>query len=121
MNMSKKNIIVGVIVVLVIAGVAFLINKQNQGSGAYSVVYMTTGEVYIGQLSTFPDFQLENGYILQVSKDVADVAKNTFKLQPLKDALWAPQSLHLIKDNIAFYGTLMSDSVIAKKLAEQAK
>ena len=120
-NMNKKNnIVLAVVLVLVVAGVAFLIYKNNKKQD-YSIVYLTTGEVYIGKIVTFPDFQLTNGYILQIAKDPADPTKNNFQLNPIKDALWAPQVLHLVKDNIVFYGPLLSDSVIAKKLAEQVQ
>ena len=120
MNLCKKNIVVLVIAVLVVAGVGFLINKNKEDRG-YSVVYMTTGEVYIGKLSTFPDLQLKDAYLYQVTKDANDQTKANFQLQPLKDALWAPKVMHLVKDNISFYGPLMSDSKIAQTLAEQKK
>ena|SRR3989338_1157043 len=118
--MSKNNIIGLVVVVLVVAGAVFLGLKMKKEQG-YSVVYMTTGEIYIGKLATFPDLQLRDGYIFQAIKDATDPEKSNFQLQPLKDALWAPKTLHLVKDNIAFYGPLMSDSKIAQTLAEQAK
>ncbi|HBB49564.1 TPA: hypothetical protein DEQ22_02085 [Candidatus Nomurabacteria bacterium] len=117
---NKKNIVIAVIVVLVIIVVGFLIYKGNQNKG-YSIVYLTTREVYIGKLATFPDFQLKDSYILQVIKDEKDPTKNNFQLQPTKEALWSPQVLHLVKDNVVFYGPLMSDSSIAKTLAGQPK
>ena len=117
--LSKKNIVI-VGVVLVVLGIGFMIYKNNKDVN-YSVVYMTTGEVYVGKLSTFPDLELKNGYILQVKKDATDSTKNTFQLQPISEALWAPQSMHLIKDNVVFYGPLMSDSKIAETLAKQAR
>ena len=118
--MSKNNIIIAVVVVLVVLVAGFYFNKKNVGN-AYSVVYMTTGEVYVGKLATFPELQLTNAYILQVVKDEKDPTKSNFQLQPIKDALWAPESMHLIKDNVAFYGTLLSDSKIAQTLAEKGK
>jgi len=118
--MSKKNIVMMVVVVLIVVGVAFGLNKVKKGNN-YSVVYLTTGEVYVGKLTTFPDFQLKNSYILQVTKDEKDPTKNNFQLQPINEALWAPQSLHLVKDNVVFYGPLMSNSKIAETIAAQAK
>jgi len=118
--MSKKNIVILVIAVLVVVGISFLIYKNNKEQG-YSVVYLSTGEVYVGKLTTIPDLQLENGYILQVIKDEKDPTKSNFQLQPIKDALWAPKTLHLVKDNVVFYGPLMSNSKIAETLAGQGK
>ena len=118
--MNKRNIVIGVVLFLIVLGVTFLVYKTNKNKG-YSIVYLSTGEVYIGKLTTFPDLQLKDAYILQIAKDEKDPTKNNFQLNPIKDALWAPQILHLVKDNVVFYGPLLSDSVIAKKLAEQVK
>ena len=118
--MSKKNIVIGVVVILVVLGVALWSNKINKDND-YSIVYFTTGEVYIGKLTTTPDLQLKDAYILVITQDPTDPTKNNFQLNPIKDALWAPQVLHLVKDNVIFYGPLLSDSVIAKKLAEQVQ
>jgi len=118
--MSKKNLVLLVVVVLVVVGVGLWTNKTNKDND-YSVVYLTTGEVYIGKLTTFPDLQLRDAYILLVTRDPADTTVNNFQLNPIKDALWAPKVLHLSKKNIVFYGPLLPESVIAKKLAEQVK
>ena len=99
MVISRNNIIVAVIVVLVIGG-AFWLNKfNNEGVSDYSVVYLTTGEVYIGKLTVFPSLKLEDAYILQVARDENNPENITFQLNPINDALWAPQSLHLVEKN----------------------
>ena len=121
MMKDKIKWLVVLIIILVLVLVGVFGKKLGIMKDDYSIVYFTTGEVYVGKLTTTPDLQLKNGYILQITKDAADPAKNNFQLNPIKDALWAPQVLHLVKDNIIFYGPLLSDSVIAKKLAEQGK
>ena|SRR3989338_8473071 len=118
--MHKNKIIGGVVLVLVVAG-AVLLGLKMQKEQGYSVIYVSTGEIYVGRLSTFPSYRVEDMYILQTTRDPADPAKNTFKLNPVADALWAPKVLHLNRKNVVFYGSLTDDSVIAKKLAEQAK
>ena len=120
MNMSKNNIAIAVVVVLIVLGIGLYINKKSKDN-TYSVVYLTTGEVYVGKLTTFPELQLKNGYVLQVTKDATDATKNNFQLNPISDALWAPQSLHFIKDNVVFYAPLMSNSKIAQTLTEKGK
>ena len=115
-HMSKKNIVLVVVLVLVVVVVGVLKYKAMQTNG-YSVVYLTTGEVYVGHLTTFPDLQLKDGYILQVTKDTVDPTKSNFQLNPISQALWAPESLYLNKQNIVFYGPLMSNSKIAETLA----
>ena len=118
--MSKNNLIVVIVLVLVVLGAGFLINKKN-GENNYSVVYLTTGEVYVGKLSTFPDFELKDSYILQIAKDATDPAKSNFQLNPISEALWAPQTLHLIQKNVIFYGPLLPTSKIAQTLAQKGK
>ena len=113
---NRKNIIIAVVGILVVLGVGFLINKANKEAG-YSVVYLSTGEVYIGKLSTFPDFELKDAYILQVAKDEKDASKTNFQITPVSEALWAPESIHLVKDNVVFYGPLLSTSKIAQTIA----
>ena len=118
--MSKRNLVIVVVLVLVVLVVGVLQYKANHAND-YSVVYLSTGEVYVGKLSTFPDLQLKGGYILQVTKDPADETKTNFQIQPIAEALWAPKVLHLVKDNIVFYGPLMPTSKIAETLVAQGK
>jgi hypothetical protein len=118
--MSKNQIITLVIVLVVVVGLGFWMDKVNKNRG-YSVVYMTTGEVYIGKLSAFPGFELTDAYVYQVTKDATDATKTNFQLNAVKDALWAPKSMHLIKDNVVFYGSLSPTSEIATTLAAQNK
>lgn len=124
MSQNKVKILVVLVIVLAI-GLVFVLFRQKLSNifnnNDYSVVYLTSGEVYIGKLSTFPNFQLTDAYIFQATKDVTDPTKNNFQLNPIKDALWAPKSLRLVKDNVIFYGQLMFDSKIAETLATQKK
>ncbi len=117
---SKRNLTIVVVLVLVVAGLGFLQYKAKS-SGGYSVVYLNTGEVYIGKLTTFPDFQLKDSYILQVTKDAEDATKTNFQLNPINEALWAPKSLHLNRENVIFYGPLLPTSKIGETLAAKGK
>ena len=118
---NKNKLLVVLIIILAIALIIVLFGgKIIKKEDNYSVVYLTTGEVYVGKLS-LPSFTLADGYIFQVTKDANDPNKSNFQLNPIKDALWAPKSLHLIKDNIVFYGPLLPSSKIAETLAGQGK
>ena len=116
MNQNKVKIILAVLVVLLIAGVLY---KKGLGraNNELSVVYLSTGEVYVGQLSLFPVMELKNGYILATAPDPVDPKKNNFQLNPLTEALWAPKHLYLNKKHIVFYGPILSNSKIAEALA----
>ena len=118
--MSKKNIAIVVVLVLVVAVFGFWQYKASHAND-YFVVYLATGEVYVGKLTVFPNMKLTNGYILQVTKDPADPTKNNFQLNPISQALWAPSELHLIEKNVVFYGPLLPTSKIAQTIAAQAK
>ena len=119
-NLSKRNTIIVLIVVLILLGVGLFVYRAKMDDD-YSIVYLTTGEVYIGRLTTFPDFQLKDTYILQITKDAKDSTKSNFQLQPVSDALWAPEYINLTQKNIIFYGPLLSTSKIAQTLTEQKK
>jgi hypothetical protein len=119
MSQNKfKIILIVLMVVLVIAAFScWWYNAKHAND--YSVVYITTGEVYVGKLSTFNGLTLKDSYILQVTKDATDPTKSNFQLNPVNQALWAPQSIHLIKDNVVFYGPLLPTSKIAETIAAQ--
>mgnify|MGYP001615922862 CR=1 FL=1 len=107
------------VLVVVVLGLYFtgVLGNKNE----YSVVYLTTGEVYVGKLTNLTGPVLRDAYIYQLTKDPTDPEKNNFTLNPINETLWAPQSLHINKDQIVFYGLLSPDSHIAKTLAEQGK
>lgn len=118
-NLNKNKILVGVVIILILAiGCFAFFAKKNDG---YSVVYLTTGEVYVGKLCTFPRLTLTDSYILQISKDTTDPTKNNFQLNPIKEALWAPKKLYLNRDQVVFYGPLLPNSKIAQTLTAQGK
>ncbi|MEK7120231.1 MAG: hypothetical protein AAB824_01695 [Patescibacteria group bacterium] len=123
-NMSKSKLFVGLgvlillVLVLVLGYMTFVKNNQSQKS--YSVVYLTSGEVYVGQLSLFPKMSLSNVYLLQVAKDSKDASKNNFSLAPLKESLWSPNRVYLNRGQVIFYGKVGEGSKIAETL-KQAK
>ena len=119
---NNKNMWIGLMILAVIVIVLVLLKDKidfSLGNKGYSVVYLSTGEVYVGHLSTFSGLELKDSYILQVAKDTTDPAKNNFQLQPISQALWAPKSLHLTQKNIIFYGPLLPTSKIAETIAGQ--
>lgn len=118
--MSKNNIILLAVVVILVIGLGFWKSNMKKAN-AYSIVYLTTGEVYIGKLTTFPDFQLKDSYILQLNKDATDPTKNNFQLQPINEALWAPEVLHVNRKNVVFYGPILPNSKIAQALVAKGK
>lgn len=117
----KRNTLIGLVVVVLIVVLAVFLYFKNDKENEYSVVYLSTGEVYIGKLKVFSNLVLTDSYIYQVIKDPTDSTKANFQLQPTNEALWAPKKLYIIKDQVVFYGPLLSNSKIAETLAMQKK
>jgi len=125
---SKKCLIILIVVVVLVFGFGFyLYSELAISKKPWSVVYVTTGEIYIGKLSSFPRFQLFDAYLLQVVKkpgaetDEGVQEETQFQLTPLKDALWAPKKLYLNKEQVVFYGPVREDSRVAEAIREASK
>jgi len=124
MNKKKKLVAVAVISVIAIAAIGSVcIYPKWQMSKEHSVVYLSTGEIYIGELSylSMPKFKLTNAYRLQAVKDATDETKTNFQLTPLRDALWSPQKLYLNPDQVVFYGPIEEGSSASEALRNAGK
>ena len=85
---------------------------QRVFAPGYSAVYLRTGEMYVGQLYTFPRMKLVNPYILQSTPGTADSPSGGFQLFPLSQSLWAPNVLYLNPEQVIFYGPVGEGSKI---------
>ncbi|OGY57982.1 MAG: hypothetical protein A3D47_01940 [Candidatus Colwellbacteria bacterium RIFCSPHIGHO2_02_FULL_43_15] len=83
----------------------------------YTVVYLDSGEIYVGKLSTFPRLTLRDSYILQVVPNPDDATKTGFQLAPLRDSLWAPKEIYLNQDHVVFTAPVRDDSQVYKTLS----
>ena len=122
---KKKKLIAAAAVLIIVAGAIgggmCLRHKLEMGK-SYSVVYLATGEIYIGKLSCFPKkFKLKDAYRLQAVKDPADETKTNFQLTPLDEALWSPKELYLNRDQIVFYGPIEESSKAGEALKNAGK
>ncbi len=86
----------------------------------YYVVYLTTGEIYVGRLSYFPKMEMTDVYLLQTVRDPNDQTKSGFQLAPLKDAIWSPKKIYLNSDQVVFSGPVDENSEVAKTLNKAA-
>ena len=120
--MNKRNvlIVVGAVIVLIIALGAYFVNEAMNPKG-YSVVYLSNGELYVGRLATFPELKLHDGYIFQAVPDTADPNKKNFQINPLTDALWAPEYVSFNKGQVLFYGPLLEESQIFQTIKNSVK
>jgi len=106
--MNNKYLLIICFCLLLFVLVSFYFNWQEKEN--YSVVYLSTGEIYIGKLSYFPKLTLTDAYLLQVLKDPSDSTKNTFQLAPLSEALWSPERIYLNREQVIFSGPMNESS-----------
>lgn len=114
--LKKYKIAIVILIVILIAVIIYFTGFDSKSKKDNSVVYLSTGEVYVGKLSTFPQFKLKDSYIFQVVTDSNDSTKSNFQLIPVRDALWAPKYLYLNKDQVIFYGPIKESSQIGEAL-----
>ena len=133
---SKKILITAVAVLIVITGFS-IYSDRNIDKKPLSVVYLSSGEIYIGKIIKFPKLQIRDAYLLQVVKKVDENAepqinaetgeiiqplpKTSFQLTPLADALWAPEKLYLNREQVLFYGPVKESSKVAETIRNAAK
>ncbi len=119
-----KLILIVLVLVVVVGGsvtiAALSVYKPDAIKGVfnkpYSVVYLDTGEIYVGRLSTFPRLILDDGYILQIVPNEEDPSQTGFQLAPLSSTLWAPKRVYLNEDHVVFSAEVRDDSQVAQTL-----
>lgn len=83
---------------------------------SYSMVQFSNGQLYVGKLNHFLRLKLTDAYVLQIVRDEKNPQKNSFQLVPLRETLWAPQTLYLQNNQVMFYGTLEETNRIVQGL-----
>jgi len=111
--MNGKNLAFILFVILIIFLVGVCVWYKISNKDVFSVVYLTTGEVYVGKLS-YPQMTLTDAYILQTTQDPS--GQNTFQLVPLSEALWATKEIRLNRDQIVFSGPIMEKSRVVEAI-----
>ncbi len=122
-NKTKITLLISAAVVIVVGSIIFAtlsVYKPDAIKGLfnkpYSVVYLDSGEIYVGRLSTLPRLILDDAYILQIVPNEEDPAKSGFQLTPLSSTLWAPKRIYLNKDHVIFTAEVRDDSQVAQTL-----
>jgi hypothetical protein len=118
--MSKKIkfiAIISIVAAIFLAGILVVLNISSRKG--YSIVYLVSGQAYVGKLSFFPKMELKDAYLFEMVKDPQDAAKNTFQLSPLKSLVWAPKTVYLVRENVIFYAPIEAESKIAEALKQK--
>lgn len=121
MAFSKgKTIGLGVVVLAaLVAGFVWGPGILNKPKNKYSVVYLQSGEIYVGKLSRFPRLTMRDAYILKNTVDKEN--RSNLQLLPLAESAWAPTELYLDFSKILFYGPLSDTSGAAQALVRAGK
>ena len=122
---KKSLVITGILVILVLALGYCVYSEMNIAKKPWSIVYLATGEIYVGKISCFPKFQISSdAYILQVVKTLAEEGvevQTNFQLTPIQDALWAPEKLYFNREQVIFYGPILETSKVGEAIKEAGK
>lgn len=119
--MSKANkflLIVTILLIMVTIGLAlYMLKGQNKKADIYSAVYLESGDIYFGQLHTFPKTHLTNVYLLQKNNDPQTNTTTPYILSKFSDSMWGPEDyLALNKSKIVWISQLKSDSTVVKAI-----
>ena len=113
-----KKYIYSALIVLVLAAifaVAWLVSSLKARN--YSVVYLSSKEIYIGRLHTFPKLFLSDAYVLQNAPAAAEgQPAGSLQLSPISAKAWGTDKMYLNPDQILFRGPLSEDSEAGKAI-----
>ena len=119
-GMSNTNkLLLGFVIVLVVALLALLVGREWFGTPSYYAVYLTTGDLYFGELTRFPQFGLKNVYLLQVNRDNA---QNPVSVQRFAEIFWGPEDfLKINRDEIVWTTRLDKNSQLGAFMSNYKK
>ncbi|KKW16840.1 MAG: hypothetical protein UY56_C0009G0004 [Parcubacteria group bacterium GW2011_GWA1_50_14] len=116
----NKNywLLVLLIIVILAVGVWLGANwkKGDDNVSPYSAVYLSTGDIYYGELHWFPRPYMEHVWFYQETVDAKN--RTVPSVSPFTGAFWKPiDTIYLNPQNIIFWTRLKGDSEIAKVIA----
>ena len=119
--MNTRILVTIIIFVVVLTGLGVWVGSKLAGQGPeaasrYSAVYLTTGDIYFGELSWFPWPHLNDVWLLQRGVDAQNQVQ--FGVVPFTNAFWSPISkLYLSPKQVVFWTRLRNDSEVARYMA----
>ncbi len=109
-------IIVAVLVALgVWIGLSVFSSRVPNPSGVspYTALYMTTGDIYFGKFSKFPEPHMTDVWFLQ--RSTTQNNQQQFGIVPFGTAFWGPvDDVHFSSNQILFRARLRNDSQVVK-------
>lgn len=110
---SNPKFYVTVIVVLVIV-IAMLVWRPFNNKPTYYAVYLTSGDMYFGQLSFFPSLKMHNAYLLRVD---TQNKQNPYSLSGFSDAFWKPEgTLYFNRSMVLWIAPVSGNSPVVQAI-----
>ena len=112
--------IILVVAIIILVAVGVFIGKSLTGDkgevSRYSAVYLTSGDIYFGQLSWFPWPRLKDAWYIDAGVNPQTQAQEV-NLLPLSSVFWGPSgNLKLNPKEIVFTTPLRADSQVVSIL-----
>jgi hypothetical protein len=130
---SKRNIIIGVVGLLVVIGLVLSFLAMTSGLGTvkkdrYQAVFLTNGQVYFGKINKMDanNIVLKDIYYLQQAADVQKqedketAAQNQLTLAKLGKELHGPEDvMYIERSQVLFWENLTNESEVVKTIDKE--
>lgn len=117
-NFAILWLVVAIVLLIVGVWLGSKLNSLTSDTSKYSAVYLTTGDIYFGELSMFPKVKLKNSWHLD--RGVDENNQPQVGLTEMNKVFWGPSgTLYLNRDSIVYSSPLRSDSEVIKALTGQ--
>ncbi len=120
-KISGKKIFWGLVIIVIVLAVAAWVwiaveaINSPEGPSPYSAVYLTSGDIYFGKLSWFPQPHMTDVWYL--NRSVGTNGQSQVSVVPLKTAFWGPvNGITLNPQQILFWTNLSNSSQLVKDM-----
>ena len=119
---SNKIIVLSVIGLIVIVSIGRWITSwvgSNNEAKSYSIVYLSSLEIYVGHLHTYPRLMMTDAYLLQnVQTTTGKTPQTDVQLAPLSSKVWAPTEIYINPKQVLWRGPLNQNSDAYKAITK---
>ncbi len=118
-KLSVKKVVFGIIILIILIAIGVGVwmtvsaSQNPNGPSQYSAVYLTSGDIYFGKLSWFPQPHLTDVWYLQRSTDQS--GQTQVAVAPLKSVFWGPIDEVALNSNQILFWTRLSNSPDASR------
>lgn len=113
-KITGKTFFWGIVIIVIIAAavawtwIAIIAMHSPEGPSPYSAVYLTSGDVYFGKLSWFPQPHMTDVWYL--NRSMGANGQTQVSIAPLKDVFWGPVNDVTFNPQQILFWTSLSNS-----------